>query len=83
VKKRSLSRRQNLSCEKRRQIPRISAAAKFGMSAHRADFREFGGSKTLAGHCGQPPIACAYPEVASHLDCLRQKRAWLGGSGEF
>jgi hypothetical protein len=42
VKKRSLSRGQNLSCEKRRQVPCISAAAKFRMSAHRANFRAFG-----------------------------------------
>ena len=38
VKKRSLSRRQNLSCEECYEVPRISAAAKFGKSADCADF---------------------------------------------
>src|SRR6266436_9983833 len=38
---------------------------------------------SLAGHCDQAPIARAYPEIASHLDCLRRERAWLGGSGEL
>jgi hypothetical protein len=39
VKKRGLSRCQNLGCKERHEGPRISTAAKFGMSAHRADFR--------------------------------------------
>jgi hypothetical protein len=64
MKKGSLSHCQNLSCEKCREIPRISAAAKFGMSARRADFGKCSGLSSLAGHCDQPPIARAYPEIA-------------------
>src|SRR5439155_23333119 len=83
VKKRSLSRCRNLSCEESDEGPRVSAAAKFGMSAHRGGFRKRSGSSSLASPYDQPPVARAYPEIASHLDCLRQERAGLGGSGEL
>jgi len=43
VKKRSPSRCQNLGSKERHEGPRLSTAAKFGMSAHRADFRKHGG----------------------------------------
>src|SRR5260370_41582201 len=70
VRKRSLSRCQNLSCEESREGPCISAAAKVGMSAHRADFRKRGGREWLAGHCDQPPIARADSAIPPHLDDL-------------
>src|SRR5260370_42229896 len=78
VKKRSLSRGQNLSCDECHEVPRISAAAKFGKSAHCADFRKRGGLESLAGHCDQPPIARADPKIAPHLDCWRREQAGAG-----
>src|SRR5258708_25979045 len=82
VKKRSLARCQNPSCEERDEVARISAAAKFGISAHRADFGKPSGLQSLTGHCSQSPVASAYAEIVSHLNCLRQERAGLRGSGE-
>src|SRR5882762_1548030 len=83
MKKRSLARCQNSICEERHEVARISAAAKFRISAHRADFGKPSGLQSLTGHCSQSPVASAYAEIVSHLNCLRQERAGLRGSGEL